>query len=238
MTTATRRGTQPRAARPELVYRKLRELIVRGQLAPGTRIVETDVSQRLGVSRTPVRGALQRLQQEGYIVDSPALQQSRPTVAPLTREDAHELFSILAEVEGLAARFAASKSPLLREKLCAELTSINAQFRKAADAKQQNHNRLWELDEKFHRRYVEVAAGPRLLALFEAVKPQAERYERIYVSLLSRDLTPSVTEHAHIIRAIKAGNADGAQAAVQTNWRNAAERLATVITNVGERGQW
>lgn len=238
MTTATKRGIPPRAARPELVYRKLRELIVRGQLAPGTRIVETDVSQRLGVSRTPVRGALQRLQQEGYIVDSPALQQSRPTVAPLTREDAHELFSILAEVEGLAARFAAARPAPEREKLCVELTSINAQFRKAADAKQQNHNRLWELDEKFHRRYVEVAAGPRLLALFEAVKPQAERYERIYVSLLSRDLTPSVTEHAHIIRAIKQGNVDAAQAAVQTNWRNAAERLATVITNVGERGQW
>ncbi len=239
MTTATKRGVPPaRAARPELVYRKLRELIVRGQLAPGMRIVETDVSQRLGVSRTPVRGALQRLQQEGYIVDSPALQQSRPTVAPLTREDAHELFSILAEVEGLAARFAAACPAPQREKLCAELTSINAQFRKAADAKQQNHNRLWELDERFHRRYVEVAAGPRLLALFEAVKPQAERYERIYVSLLSRDLTPSVTEHTHIIRAIKQGNVDAAQAAVQTNWRNAAERLATVITNVGERGQW
>ncbi len=126
----------------------------------------------------------------------------------------------------------------MREKLALELTAINAQFRKAADAKQQNHNRLWELDEKFHRRYVEVAAGPRLLALFEAVKPQAERYERIYVSLLSRDLTPSVTEHTHIVRAIKAGNVDAAQAAVQTNWRNAAERLATVITNVGERGQW
>lgn len=220
------------------MYRKLRELIVRGQLAPGTRIVETDVSQRLGVSRTPVRGALQRLQQEGYIVDSPALQQSRPTVAPLTREDAHELFSILAEVEGLAARFAASRPAAQREKLALELAAINAQFRKAADAKQQNHNRLWELDERFHRRYVEVAAGPRLLTLFEAVKPQAERYERIYVSLLSRDLTASVNEHAQIIRAIKQGNVDAAQAAVQTNWRNAAERLATVITNVGERGQW
>ncbi len=238
MTTATRRGVPQRTARPELVYRKLRELIVRGQLAPGTRIVETDVSQRLGVSRTPVRGALQRLQQEGYIVDSPALQQSRPTVAPLTREDAHELFSIVGEVEGLAARVAAGRPAPQREKLVAELTTINAQFRKAADAKQQNHNRLWELDERFHCRYVEVAAGPRLLALFEAIKPQAERYERIYVSLLSRDLTSSVTEHAHIIRAIKQGNADAAQAAVQTNWRNAAERLATVITNVGERGQW
>lgn len=238
MKRAAKNGAPTRAARPELVYRKLRELIVRGQLAPGTRIVETDVAQRLGVSRTPVRGALQRLQQEGYIVDSPALQQSRPTVAPLTREDERELFSIVAEVEGLAARMAAQRPSAEREKLAAELTAINEQFRKAAEAKQHNHNRLWELDEKFHRCYVEAGAGPRLLALFEAVKPQAERYERIYVSLLARDLSPSIAEHTAIIRAIKTGNADAAQLSVQTNWRNAAERLGNVITNVGERGQW
>lgn len=238
MKRTAKTGAPSRAARPEIVYRKLRELIVRGQLAPGTRIVETDVAQRLGVSRTPVRGALQRLQQEGYIVDSPALQQSRPTVAPLTREDERELFSILAEVEGLAARMAAQRPSAERERLVAELTAINDQFRKAAEAKQHNHNRLWELDERFHRTYVESAAGPRLLALFEAVKPQAERYERIYVSLLARDLSPSVAEHTAIIRAIKSGNADAAQHAVQTNWRNAAERLGNVITSVGERGQW
>lgn len=238
MKRAAKNGAPSRAARPELVYRKLRELIVRGQLAPGTRIVETDVAQRLGVSRTPVRGALQRLQQEGYIVDSPALQQSRPTVSPLTREDERELFSIVAEVEGLAARMAAQRPSVEREKLAAELTAINEQFRKAAEAKQHNHNRLWELDERFHRCYVEAGAGPRLLALFEAVKPQAERYERIYVSLLARDLSPSIAEHTAIIRAIKTGNADAAQLSVQTNWRNAAERLGNVITNVGERGQW
>lgn len=238
MKRAARNGVPSRAARPELVYRKLRELIVRGQLAPGTRIVETDVAQRLGVSRTPVRGALQRLQQEGYIVDSPSLQQSRPTVAPLTREDERELFLIVAEVEGLAARMAAQRPGAQREKLAAELTAINDQFRKAAEAKQHNHNRLWELDEKFHRCYVEAGAGPRLLALFEAVKPQAERYERIYVSLLARDLSPSIAEHTAIIRAIKTGNADAAQHAVRTNWRNAAERLGNVITSVGERGQW
>lgn len=236
--SAARRNGPRRSARPEFVYRKLRELIVRGQLAPGTRIVETDVASRLSVSRTPVRGALQRLQQEGYIMDTPLLQQSRPMVAPLTREDANELFSIVAELEGLAARFAASLPHARRDTLVAELTSINEQFKRAADAKQQNHNRLWELDERFHRCYVEAGAGPRLIALHNAVKPQAERYERLYVSLLSRDLTPSVMEHSAIIRAIKSGKPDGAQAAVQTNWRNAAGRLGAVIENVGERGRW
>lgn len=236
--SATVRNGPRRSARPEFVYRKLRELIVRGQLAPGTRIVETDVANRLSVSRTPVRGALQRLQQEGYIMDTPLLQQSRPMVAPLTREDANELFSIVAELEGLAARFAAALPHARREALASELTSINEQFKRAADAKQQNHNRLWELDERFHRCYVEAGAGPRLIALHNAVKPQAERYERLYVSLLSRDLTPSVMEHSGIIRAIKSGKPDVAQAAVQTNWRNAARRLGSVIENVGERGRW
>ncbi|MBC7898236.1 MAG: GntR family transcriptional regulator [Cytophagaceae bacterium] len=235
---STTRAKARKNARPEVVYHKLRELIVRGQLAPGARIVETDVASRLGVSRTPVRGALQRLNQEGYIVESPRLQQSRPMVAPLTREDAHELFFIVAEIEGLAARLAAMKPAKERDGLVKQLTAINDDFHRAAQARRQDHNKLWELDENFHRCYVEAGAGPRLMALHDAVKPQAERYERLYVSLLARDLATSVTEHRTIVRAIKSGSPDAAQEAVQTNWRNAAARLGSVIESVGERGSW
>ncbi|MEO7965108.1 MAG: FCD domain-containing protein, partial [Gemmatimonadaceae bacterium] len=89
-----------------------------------------------------------------------------------------------------------------------------------------------------HRHLVESGAGPRLLALHDAVKPQAERYERLYVSLLARDLSTSVNEHVGIIRALRGGNPDAAQSSVQNNWRNAALRLGSVIDNVGERGQW
>ena len=227
-----------RGATPMVVYHALRALIVRGQLAPGSRIVETEVAARLRVSRTPVRGALQRLAHEGYIVDSVSLQQSRPTVAPLTRGDALELFSIVGEIEGLAARSATALPSLKREALVRELTSINARFGRASGASAPKHDRLYELDEQFHRRYVERAAGPRLRALHDAVKPQAERYERLYVSLLSRDLAPSVQEHFAIIEAIESADPDTAQRAVQVNWRNAAARLGQVITNVGERGQW
>ncbi len=227
-----------RGTRPAVVYHALRELIVRGQLAPGSRIVETDVATKLRVSRTPVRGALQRLQQEGYIVDAPSLLQSRPTVAPMTREDARELFSIVGEIEGLAARCAAGLPAAGREKLATELTTINTRLERASRAKQPKHDLLYELDEAFHRRYVEQAAGPRLRALHDAVKPQAERYERLYVSLLSRGIAPSVSEHTSIVRSIRSGDADAAQRAVQLNWRNAAERLGKVIDTVGERGQW
>lgn len=227
-----------RGTRPAIVYERLRELIVRGQLAPGTRVVESEVASRLRVSRTPVRGALQRLQQEGYIVESPALQQSRSTVAPMTREDALELFSIVAEIEGLAARNAAAMRDVERRALAEDLDRINDRFERASQAKTPKHDMLYDLDEQFHRRYVDAAAGPRLRALHDAVKPQAERYERLYVSLLSRGLAPSVTEHRGIVRTIRGGDADAAQRAVQTNWRNAADRLGKVIVSVGERGQW
>lgn len=227
-----------RNARPALVYQTLRALIVRGQLAPGSRIVETDVASKLRVSRTPVRGALQRLQQEGYIVDAPSLLQSRPTVAPMTREDAMELFSIVAEIEGLAARCAAALPDAARAQLTVDLTTINTRLERTSKARQPKHDLLYELDEAFHRRYVDAAAGPRLRALHDAVKPQAERYERLYVSLLSRGIAPSVNEHRAIIRTIRTGDADAAQRSVQTNWRNAAERLGRVIASVGERGSW
>ncbi|HET7564995.1 MAG TPA: GntR family transcriptional regulator, partial [Gemmatimonadaceae bacterium] len=63
---ATPRGT--RGDRIAHAYEQLRTLIVHGRLAPGSRVIESDIAERLGVSRTPVRSALHRLQQEGYIV--------------------------------------------------------------------------------------------------------------------------------------------------------------------------
>jgi DNA-binding GntR family transcriptional regulator len=224
-------------ARPQQVYEQLRTLIIDGRLAPGTRIVETEVAARLGVSRTPVRGALQRLQQEGYVVDSPTLQQTRPTVAPLTSDDAHELFLLVGALEGLAAYRAALGSAADRTALAADLTVINDAFRTAAAAPRPDHARIFELDERFHRCYMR-AAGPRVRSLHDTVKPQAERYERLYVSMLTSELHTSVVEHRAIIRAIRTGNAQAAQAAVETNWRNAAERLAAVVSAAGERGSW
>jgi DNA-binding GntR family transcriptional regulator len=224
-------------ARPQQVYERLRALIVEGRLAPGARIIETDVASRLGVSRTPVRGALQRLQQEGYVVDSPTLQQTRPTVAPLTSDDARELFLLVGALEGLAAYRAASGAAAERSALASALAETNDAFAAAAAATRPDHARIFELDEQFHRCYM-PAAGPRVRLLHETVKPQAERYERLYVSMLTSELHTSVAEHRAIVKAIRTGNAAAAQAAVETNWRNAAERLAAVVATSGERGRW
>jgi DNA-binding GntR family transcriptional regulator len=233
-----RRGRGDRGDRVTQAYRQLRELIVWGRLAPGTRIIETDVAARLGVSRTPVRSALQRLQQEGYIVEAGTGQQSRLSVAPLTREDARELFAIVSEVEGLAAEWAAARDEAEREHTVRELDRLNSELARVAAEPKPDHNRIFDLDQSFHRSYVEAGAGPRLLALHDAIKPQSERYIRLYVSALVDQIGTSVMEHAAIVDAIRAGDPSLAKARVLENWRNAGERLAEVIDHLGERGIW
>lgn len=239
-TTALASDNRPilRGEGPAAVYEQLRERIVRGRLAPGSRLVESEIAVRLGVSRTPVRAALERLRQEGYIVGTGSTLLARATVAPLTNDDAREIYLIVAQIEGLAAREAATKPEDLRMEIVQQMRRVNAQFRKAADARFPDSDRLHDFDDAFHHSYVHLGAGPRLLALHNAVKPQAERYGRIYTSTLVSEVGTSAAEHDAIIKALEAGDAERAQRAVQANWENAAVRLARVINTVGERGTW
>src|SRR4029077_12003201 len=154
------------------------------------------------------------------------------------RDDVRELLYIVGELEGLAAHRAALLAPGPRRALLRTLSRINQGFLRAARRRGTDFNRLYEADEEFHRRYVEAGAGPRLRALHEAVKPQAERYIRMYVSLLAGEAPVSAGEHQAIISAIRAGDAPAAERAAQTNWRHAAERLARAVGDAGERGEW
>jgi len=219
-------------------YEQLRELIVCGRLAPGSRIVESEIASRLGVSRTPARSALHRLQQEGYIASSDGSKEQRLVIAPLTQGDARELFHIVGQLEGLAARGAAELPDSTRAELARTLRALNAELAEAARAPRPDAPRIFELDTAFHRAYVAGAAGPRLLALHDAIKPQSERYIRLYISSLVDEISTSVEEHEVIIRQIESGDGLAAQSAVDTNWRNAALRLEKVIATLGERGSW
>ena len=228
----------PHGSRPDQVYARLRDLIVQGSLAPGSRIVETEIASRLGVSRTPVREALQRLQQEGFVMGAPGAQQSRLTVAPLTRDDVRELLDIVGALEGLGAWRAACLDAPARRALAKALRGLNQEFARAASAVPVDHGQLYEADERLHRGIVEAGKGPRLIALHDAVKPQAERYIRMYISMLTGTIQTSVDEHDAMIDAIDEGRADDAQRAIELNWRHAAERLSKVIEVAGERGSW
>src|SRR5918992_386885 len=109
-------------------YDQLRELIVWGRLAPGSRIVESEIADRLGVSRTPARSALHRLQQEGYVIAVNRGKERRLIVAPLTQDDARELFHIVGQLEGLAARSAAELPPTRRAEVAARLRELNREL--------------------------------------------------------------------------------------------------------------
>lgn len=161
----------------------------------------------------------------------------RLMVAPLTLDDGQELYFIVGHLEGLAARIAAMLPSAARKKLVRRLRELNREL--AAESKKRGDAaRIFDLDLEFHRTYVEDVVGPRLLTLHRAIKPQSERYSRLYVSVLLDELSSSVKEHGAIATSIAKGDPDAAQRAVETNWNNAAVRLARIIAQHGERGGW
>ncbi|MEP6491347.1 MAG: GntR family transcriptional regulator [bacterium] len=236
--TPTRRGVEHEPVdNVSRVYAELRSLIISGQLPPGARIAERAVVARMGLSRTPVRSALHRLQQEGFVASVGRAGDQRLIVTPLTRGDGREVFLVVGHLEGLAAREAASLPTDRRKKLVQELRAVNRELSKASRAKAAPA-KLFDLDLEFHDTYVEGIAGPRLVALHRAIKPQCERYARLYVNVLLDELPTSVKEHEAIASAIAKGEPRAAQHAVETNWQNAANRLSAVIEEFGERGIW
>jgi DNA-binding GntR family transcriptional regulator len=219
-------------------FHEIRELIVHGKLSPGSWIVEADLARHLDMSRTPIRSALHWLQREGYVIERKNARKSRMVVAPLTKEDAGELYSIIGHVEGLAGRRVAQLAKTKRGEIGARLKNFNNQLRAIVSAKDSRAANIFDIDRNFHRTIIESGAGPRLLALHKSIEPQAERYWRLYASSIIHDLHLSVAEHDEIIAAIATGNADRVERGLQTNWQNGCHRLARVIDIFGERGSW
>jgi DNA-binding GntR family transcriptional regulator len=211
------------------VYRALRDAIIYGRLAPGARLVEDQLAIRFRVSRTPVRDAIQRLQQEGYVVTPAGFRHARPVVAPLTQADAEELCSLAGLLEGFAAAAAARLPTALRLDLAGELVALNDAMRILGDQAEPGRDRLHDLDAAFHHACTLAGAGPRLLSLLEVVKPQAERYNQLYANMLPKRISATVAEHDAIIRCIRAGDADGARLAVEANYGHGTVQLTTAM---------
>jgi DNA-binding GntR family transcriptional regulator len=233
MTSAARARDGSSAA-----YAHVRELIVSGRLAPGGRVIESELAERLGTSRTPIRSALHRLQGEGYVIARRGGRRTLLTVAPLTREDGRELFWIVGELEAMAANWVARGDGGDRHRVAESMARTNQELLLASDAEAPDPTRLFDLHTRFHQTYVDACGGPRMQAMHAVVKPQAERYRRLYSTALGGHIHASLAEHEDIVRGIEQGDPQAAERAVKANWRNAAERLARVIDRVGERGSW
>lgn len=221
-----------------IAFQEIRELIVHGKMSPGTWIVEADLAERLNMSRTPVRGAIHWLQREGYVLEHRQVSKSRMIVAPLTKEDASELYLIIGRIEGIAGRGAAQMAEPKRLALAKELTAINENLRSIAEGRSGHASDIFDLDRSFHRLIVKAGAGARLSTLHNAIEPQTERYWRLYASSIIRDLLTSVKEHEGIIEGIVAGDMNTVERRLQNNWQKGSERLGHVIDIFGERGSW
>lgn len=231
-------GSALRLDRSKGVYDQLRSLIIRGRIAPGMRVVEADIADRLGVSRTPAREAIHRLFQEGLLVAMPTTRRTELIVAPLTRDDLVDLYRLMGALEGSAVRRVGVLDGASRRTLVRDLKAIEDVFEAAATSRKVDYDRIFEAHNAFHDRVVVAGATPRLRSLLDVVRPQVERYEWVYAPLVGPDHSATFAEHAAIIRAVRDGDGAAVQTAVVANWEQGAERLAAVIEDVGERGDW
>jgi DNA-binding GntR family transcriptional regulator len=227
-----------RGSSTETAYKVLREMIVHGRLAPGSWIIESDLANLLHMSRTPTRAALQWLQHEGYVVERGTGSKSRVMVAPLTLSDARELYAIVGSIEGIAGRNTAALAPEQRKAVVGALKELHSKMVKIAKSSAPDPVEFADTDTAFHDQVVQSSAGPRLLAIYNGIKPQTDRYWNLYSQLITEDMKTSCAEHSAIVDAIAAGDGKCTERALEVNWSNGAERLAKAIQKFGERGTW
>lgn len=210
-------------------YERLRHLIVRGRLQPGRPLIEAEAARLLGVSRTPVREALQRLRHAGLAVVAGGGERPRLVVAPLSVEAVTEVYRATGALEGAACYGIASLPAAERRALATRLAGHDAAFRRAARAAKPDWDALFEHHDAFHRELQDAAAGPHIRGLLESLRPQADRYEWLFAPLTGPNFSPTYAEHGRIVRAVRLGTGAKIERAVRDNWFNGGERLSAVI---------
>lgn len=213
-------------------YLRLHDLLVRGELAPGTRLTEPMLAERLQLSRTPVREAMQRLQLEGLLVPAGGGERPRMAVAPLEIEEARAVYQTSGLLEAAGASVVASWPTARRRELAAALRVADLEFRTVARASTPDPGLLFAKHHAFHQRIIDETATTVSRALLHTLGPRLARYEWFHGPLLQLaglPFTPTYDEHQTIVRAIRAGSAEEIERAIRTNWANAAERLAEAI---------
>jgi DNA-binding GntR family transcriptional regulator len=211
-------GVEPiaRDSVEDRVAEVLRDLIVRGQLPEATPLVQRDLAQRLGVSQTPIRLALNELQRAGLISVGAT---GRAFVSRLTREDLEEIYAARRGLEGLAARLGAAavgQTELTRmSDLLQTLKSLAAQ----RDIEAYLHAR-WD----FHATCYAAARRPRLLAEVERLFWRAERYNRLLLSSRKR-FRESLDYHRRLLQACAAGDSEEARRTVEDSMQWAVDLI-------------
>ena len=200
----------------EEVYTQLSAWIIDGTLAPGEPLRDHDIAAQLGISRTPVREALRRLEDEGF-VETALNRWTR--VTPLLAARAAELYPVVEALEGLALRLAA---PTFTSAALETLNTFDEQLQTALRAG--DAFGAVEADTAFHNVWILKSGNGELQQTLGSLKRKLRRVEQAYFNAAASGQA-SLDEHEAIRHALRAGDFEGAVRAVQDNWQGSMERL-------------
>jgi DNA-binding GntR family transcriptional regulator len=195
---------------------RLREAIVTGRLQPNERLVESDLARSLGVSRTIVRTALARLEQEGLVQH----ERNRGARVRLVEQgEAVEILEARAVLEGLAVRSAAQRAT---PEDVEELRGITEEMRRRREA--DDLLGVSEENARLHRRLIEIGGHATASRLIATLNTQIVRFQYRTILLPGRG-ERSLSEHVAIIDAVAAGDPEAAEAAMRTHLSQVADAL-------------
>lgn len=202
----------------DVVYRELHRAILSGELAPNTRIRQSELASAMGVSLIPMREALTRLAADGLVLTRPRL---GAYVAALSSDDAYELYAMRSVLEPLAVRNAGNvtgpSSWVDARRVLRELDTATDPVRYA------------ELNAAFHLALYAPCAMPRLLRSIQQIWDSTVRYSSFWMLNMS-DVHTSQLEHASILTALERGATEEAGDLLAAHIDNAAHQICSLIT--------
>ena len=175
----------------DIVFKTLREAIITGELKSGERLMEIRLANEMGVSRTPVREAIKKLEQEGLVY---VTARKGAVVAPINSKDLQDVMAVRKVLESLACQMACSS---ITEEDLAELEQMNDDIREAIKA--DDDEKVARLDALFHDRICEFSGNDKLVSILKYLKEHIFRYRLEYISSL-KNKNLIVEEHDKIIQ--------------------------------------
>lgn len=190
-----------RSTLSSMVTERLRELVISGAYPPGAQLSEVDLAERFGVSRGPIREALQRLVQDGLLRSEPHRGVFIPRVGD---EDIADIYLAREAIEGAAIRLVSARPD--RAAVVAILRDLVSQMRAAAGSGK--WNRVADLDMRFHSEVVKASGSPRLARMYSTLMDETRVLLAMTANVPGRE--DLVEEHAQIAEEIASGNPEGA----------------------------
>lgn len=186
----------------DVVFNTLREAILKGELVPGERLMEKQLAERMGVSRTPIREAIRKLELEGLVIMVP---RKGAEVARITEKDIKDVLEVRASLEELAVKLACEK---MTSEEIEELKRVMVEFSVAAESGQIDE--VIKKDVEFHDVIFNATANEKLIQIINNLREQIYRYRVEYIRKLE-DFSKIVKEHEKIVQSIESGDVIAAQ---------------------------